>query len=412
MKTNHIFKTAETNLPTEFGTFKLRVYEKDGQEVASAIISGNVRDQEHVPLRVHSACFTGESLSSLKCDCKPQLELAMSYIQQHGGVVVYLPQEGRGIGLFNKVRAYALQEQGHDTVEANVMLGFAPDLRTYDEAVEVINDLGIRSIQLMTNNPDKVKFLQEMGVQITGRLPVLAELNQHSAGYLETKRSLMGHMLKPPKANGKVSRTFVHANFAVSIEGKVKSSIGKSLIVSCEDDWKRVHQLRKAYTAVAVGANTWNKDNPRLTARQEYLGHQPVRQPDRVIFAGSTPCNLSEDPSRRTFVVGAQEALVPSDHMIPVFAPDHQLKGPLEELRKHEITSMLVEGGPTLIHSFLRESVIDLLTIYVPTGDHELALSAALEVCAVQIENVRSESLGKGTLLTLEKPIIAENLFA
>jgi GTP cyclohydrolase II len=161
-----------------------------------AIVEGIVRGCEAVPVRVHDECFTSEVLGSLKCDCKDQLSFSLDYIKRHeGGVVIYLRQEGRGIGLANKIAAYALQEQGHDTVDANRMLGLPDDTRTYDAAAAILADLGVESIRIMTNNPRKVSKLEALGIRIDGRIPVLTCTNPHSQAYLEAKADRMGHLL-------------------------------------------------------------------------------------------------------------------------------------------------------------------------------------------------------------------------
>jgi GTP cyclohydrolase II len=178
---------AQAKLPTKLGVFQLRVYRAaDGTEPV-AIISGEVRGRERTPVRVHSACFTSENLGSLRCDCREQLDFALAYIAREGGVVIYLHQEGRGIGLVQKVRAYALQENGYDTLEANCALGLPEDARTYESAASILRDLGVSSVDLITNNPDKIKSLIRLGIDITGRIPVVIPANHFSAPYLETK---------------------------------------------------------------------------------------------------------------------------------------------------------------------------------------------------------------------------------
>ncbi len=190
---------SETLLPTKRGYFRVRAYRdlSDGSEPV-AIYCGEVEGHTEVPVRVHDECFTAEVLGSLKCDCREQLEFALDTIRRHGrGVVVYLRQEGRGIGLANKIAAYALQEEGHDTVDANRLLGLPDDQRRYDAAARILEDLGVHSIQLLTNNPHKLSALRDLGVEISARLPVLVGANPHSAGYLQAKSERMGHMLGP-----------------------------------------------------------------------------------------------------------------------------------------------------------------------------------------------------------------------
>ena len=188
---------AEANIPTEYGTFRVYAYREQGSPHEHlAIVAGDVRGKANVLARVHSECLTGEVLHSLKCDCREQLDLAFRRIAANGeGVVLYLRQEGRGIGLGNKLRAYALQEQGVDTVDANTQLGFEPDHRRYHVAAEILADLGVRSIALLTNNPAKVEALRADGVVVARRMEHEVESNEVNRGYLETKRSRMGHLL-------------------------------------------------------------------------------------------------------------------------------------------------------------------------------------------------------------------------
>jgi GTP cyclohydrolase II len=188
---------SETLLPTTAGLFRVRAYRDfaSGTEPV-AIVEGDVQGVEALPVRVHDECFTSEVLGSLKCDCKDQLSFSMDYIKRHeAGVVIYLRQEGRGIGLANKIAAYALQELGHDTVDANRMLGLPDDTRSYEVAAAILKELGVVSIRLMTNNPRKVRKLEELGIRIEGRIPVLTCTNPHSQPYLEAKADRMGHLL-------------------------------------------------------------------------------------------------------------------------------------------------------------------------------------------------------------------------
>jgi len=188
---------ARASLPTAQGVFDVRIF-RDGGKEHLAVVVGEVDGAEDVLVRVHSECITSEVFGSLKCDCKAQLDFALQAIQQAGcGAVLYLRQEGRGIGLGNKIRAYALQEQGADTVDANRMLGFADDLRHYGVAAEMVAALGIRSVRLLTNNPEKLVGLAQAGVTISGRVPVVTGINDVNQGYLETKRVRMGHLIDP-----------------------------------------------------------------------------------------------------------------------------------------------------------------------------------------------------------------------
>jgi 3,4-dihydroxy 2-butanone 4-phosphate synthase/GTP cyclohydrolase II len=192
-----VTRVAEANLPTEFGPFRIIAYgsEIDDREHV-ALVKGDVDGREDVLVRMHSECLTGDVFGSLRCDCGSQLRAALKQISEKGrGVVVYLKQEGRGIGLHNKIRAYELQDQGQDTVEANEALGFKPDLRDYGIGAQILLDLGLKKICLLTNNPRKIVGLEGYGLEITSTEPLRVGRGEHNTGYLDTKKSKLGHLL-------------------------------------------------------------------------------------------------------------------------------------------------------------------------------------------------------------------------
>jgi 3,4-dihydroxy 2-butanone 4-phosphate synthase/GTP cyclohydrolase II len=188
----------ETKLPTPFGEFRLKAYENEIDDLTHlAIIMGEPEDKDDVLVRVHSACLTGDALHSLRCDCGAQLEAAMKAVAAEGeGVIVYMQQEGRGIGLMNKMKAYHLQDEGLDTVEANQKLGLAPDLRDYGIGAQILKELGLRRIRFMTNNLTKVVGLQGFGLEIVERVPIEIEPNGHNERYLKTKREKLNHVFE------------------------------------------------------------------------------------------------------------------------------------------------------------------------------------------------------------------------
>lgn len=189
-----IKQEAKVKLPTRYGTFDMIGFtsEFDGQEHL-AIIKGEIQPEMNV--RIHSACATGDIFHSERCDCGEQLEKAMQYIHEHGGIILYLPQEGRGIGLMNKLKAYELIEQGYNTVTANEALGFEPDLRDYDIAAQMLKHLGVSSVNLLSNNPEKFEGLKKYHIDITGRVPLITCENENNHDYLEVKKTQMGHLI-------------------------------------------------------------------------------------------------------------------------------------------------------------------------------------------------------------------------
>jgi GTP cyclohydrolase II len=192
-----VTRYSEASVPTAYGTVRVVVYRaRDAQEHIALVVGDPLKSVEPVLVRVHSECWTGEVLRSHKCDCREQLDQALRAMESAGrGVVVYLRQEGRGIGLGNKIKAYALQEQGIDTVDANRMLGFGDDERTYDLAAAILEDLGVVRVALLTNNPKKVDGLVQHGLEVAERVPIAVEPNEHNAEYLAVKAKKMGHAL-------------------------------------------------------------------------------------------------------------------------------------------------------------------------------------------------------------------------
>lgn len=206
-----VSKKVSARIPTESGEFQLCLYQNDVDDKEHlALVMGEVWEGEGVLVRVHSECFTGDVLGSMRCDCGPQLQRSMDMIAEAGrGVILYLRQEGRGIGLLNKLRAYNLQDQGYDTVEANLLLGHQADEREYTVAAEMLRDLGVQSIRLLTNNPEKINALATLGIPILGRVSLTPDVNPENARYLHTKIVRMNHLLN---LNGELAENLLGKN--------------------------------------------------------------------------------------------------------------------------------------------------------------------------------------------------------
>lgn len=190
----NIIESNIANLPTKYGNFRIKAY-KDGHQEHLAIMSLDFETLETPFVRIHSECLTGDTLGSLKCDCQNQLDLSLKFIAKNGGLVIYHRQEGRNIGLVNKVNAYALQDKGRNTIEANVELGFKEDERDYRVVGYIFENLGIKKLKLITNNPEKLKYVESLGVEIVERIPAIIKSNKYNELYLSTKKEKMGHLI-------------------------------------------------------------------------------------------------------------------------------------------------------------------------------------------------------------------------
>jgi 3,4-dihydroxy 2-butanone 4-phosphate synthase/GTP cyclohydrolase II len=325
--------------------------------------------------------LTGDVLGSLRCDCGSQLGRALTAIVAEGaGVLVYLRQEGRGIGLANKLRAYALQDGGLDTVAANAALGLPVDAREYGAAAAILEELGLERVRLMTNNPDKSAALEEHGIRVIERIPLPALPNPVNKPYLETKAARLGHRLPHEGA-----RPSVTVHYAQTIDGRLATRTGDSQWISGQESLVLAHSLRASHGAVLVGAGTVVADDPRLTARL-VEGPSPIRvvvdstlrlSPQAsVVTDGAAPTILATTgrapvDRRREFTRHAVEVLV-----LPSTADGRvDLGALLDELGARGVATLLVEGGAGLITAMIRERRVSRLVVSIAP----LVLGAGIE---------------------------------
>lgn len=404
-------------IPTDAGEFSLCLYHNnlDGKEHL-ALTAGDLGDGDDVLVRVHSECFTGDVLGSLRCDCGPQLTAAIALIAREGrGVILYLRQEGRGIGLLEKLRAYNLQDIGYDTVDANLLLGHQADLRDYRVAAYMLKDLGVRSVRLLTNNPDKIAGLEHAGLPVTERVPIQVDINAENAHYMDTKVRRMRHLMHlnstevnellavrpavvqdarfgsaltesirpgetlrelvvyPP---GRDSRPFVTLSYAQSLDGSIAARRGETTAISGPEALRLTHQLRAHHDAILVGVGTVIADDPRLNVR---LVRGPDPQPVVVDSRLRFPlwARLLREPGRRPWIVTTDvadparqielEAAGARVIRLPAAADGLvSLPALLDFLgRDSHIRSVMVEGGATVISNFLAEHLADRLVLTI-----------------------------------------------
>ena len=378
-----IERTTCARIPTAYGQFQLCHYANtlDDKEHL-ALVAGDLAGQEDVLVRVHSECFTGDVLGSLRCDCGPQLDRAMQLIAAEGrGVVVYLRQEGRNIGLLDKLRAYNLQDAGYDTVEANLMLGHQADNRDYTVAALILRDLGVSSVRLLTNNPSKIEGLSKTGIRVTERIALQEGINDENIGYLRTKANRMRHMLDlelpaltAVLPNGQHGRPTITVTYAQSLDGAIAARPGEPTLLSGPESLAMTHRLRAEHDAILVGIGTVLSDDPRLTTRLvEGQNPQPIildshlRLPlnARLLRGPRSPwiATLEEsDPERvRTLEeAGARVLRLPANA-----AGQVDLAALLSCLVKAGIRSVMVEGGARVLTSVMSAGLADRLVLTI-----------------------------------------------
>jgi GTP cyclohydrolase II len=389
-------EVASLSLPTWAGEFDLRAFQAGSGQVYLLFALGEIGDGRGMLVRLHSGCLTGDALGSLRCDCGPQLRLAMRRIAAEGrGVLLYAPgHEGRGVGLVAKLQAYMLQDQGHDTVDANRRLLLPVDGRDYREAVQVLLAAGVRGARLLTNNPDKARALRQGGIRVEAVVPLQTAPHVRNLRYLDTKRRRLGHQAPSGEilagdgapdgqavdvtallgdVRAAADRPYVVLKYAQTLDGRIATGGGDSKWISSPEERRVAHALRAACDAVMVGAGTVVADDPLLTVRM-VPGASPIRVvldswlrvpagaqvlgPDAatVVLTGER-----SDPERRAALRrrGVRVEVVRE-------SPDGiDLAEGLARLRALGIRSLLVEGGAQVITSTLRGWLADRMVVAV-----------------------------------------------
>jgi GTP cyclohydrolase II len=385
-------EVAQLPLGTTSGEFELRAYELPSGRVYLALVRGDLGDGRAVLTRLHSECLTGDALGSLRCDCGTQLREAARAIAAEGrGVLLYATDhEGRGIGLVNKLRAYMLQEDGVDTIDANSRLGFPPDARTYDGAATCLARLGIRSVRLLTNNPSKVAALERAGIDVEETVPLQTSPHVRNVGYLRAKEARLGHVAPAGspldgspigeatnvapllgRVTAPARRPYVVLKYAQTVDGRIATRRGDARWISSEPERRISHALRAACDAVLVGIGTALTDDPQLTVRMV-----PGPSPLRVILDST----LRLPASARALDDGAATAVITTArsseerraelrarsigvHVVEAGPRGVDLPAALEALHALGVRSLLVEGGARVITSFFAGKLVDRLVV-------------------------------------------------
>lgn len=435
-----------TRIPTIDGEFRLLLYENDRDSKDHlALVYGDIRD-EGVLVRVHSECFTGDVLGSLRCDCGEQLNTSMRMVADHGsGVILYLRQEGRGIGLLSKLRAYELQDEGFDTVEANLMLGHGADERDYTVGALILRDMGVRSVRLITNNPEKIESLEQSGLEVIERVPLQPQLNRYNSEYLRTKVERMQHLLdlEPPKDSRpdlrdstlqtlqkraraysqQEGRPFVTLSYAQGLDGTIATRpnvpfpLGSRSVAFAE-------QLRTLHDALLVDIGTvlaagsclngqfTKGKHPRLVVLDSLLRCPP----DAQMLNNAQMLNTEWPP----VIITSEEANVERMQRLEATGADvvrlprnpeeeMDLSALLDLLGKREIHSVVVEGGRNLLMRFMARQLADHVIItMVPLfggnlgqsyGDAAAGMGTGTASNSPQLENVRYHQLGEDLVI-------------
>lgn len=431
-------------IPTRDGEFQLTLYENSEDEKDHlALIYGDISGGTNVLVRIHSECFTGDVLGSLRCDCGEQLSASMRMIADHGsGIVLYLRQEGRGIGLLSKLKAYNLQDEGYDTVEANLALGHGADERDYTIGAHILEDLGVSSVRLITNNPEKIEGLEEADIEVIERIPIPPLPNEHNLDYLHTKVDRMRHMMElgpgpyrqrsvPAMAiqslhrrikdyKQHADRPFVTLSYIQGLDGSIVAHDEQRFTPENAASKLFVHRLRVAHDAVLMEIEAFLASDLAFArpAGEEAAPQPVVLDPQlqfpvmaRFLRSGAPKPIIVTNEQARPDQVNALEEVRARILRVPCHDTGLSLEVMLERLKEQEVDSLLVEGGANLAAEFIRQQLVDHVAVIVTPhfsrgGPSQVEDSpsatppgAGVPTSFPALDNLSYQQLGKDVLL-------------
>ena len=383
-----VTRDVSARIPTKEGDFSLVYYSNNTDDKEHvALVTGPLEGKSDVLVRIHSECFTGDVFGSRRCDCGNHLRQAMEKISEEGsGVIIYLRQEGRGIGLRDKLKAYNLQDEGYDTVDANIELGHQADERDYRVACLMLEDLGVQSVKLLTNNSLKINALEKFGIDVSKREPIETIHNQDNIGYFSTKSKRMGHMLDldtkdyrgipipvVPQNMSALKRPFITLTYAQSIDGSIALDEGVPFSISGQQANAMTHALRSEHDGILVGIGTIISDDPDLTVREvEGVNPQPIILDTQLRFPINA--NLLRNSGPPAWVFCGQDApyvkrreLEAAGLRVSPVSLDLEGKLDLKKIMKavysQGFRSIMVEGGRQVITQFILNELVDHVVI-------------------------------------------------
>lgn len=418
-------KEVSAAIPSKYGSFELSLFTTNQDNKEHLLLTfGAVHDADDILVRIHSECMTGDILGSLRCDCGDQLQMSMSQIAIEGrGVIIYLRQEGRGIGLIDKLRTYNLQDEGKDTVDANLALGRGEDERSYEVAAHILKELQIKSFRLLTNNPQKIEALSQYQLNITSRVPIKGSIHSHNAFYLLTKQQKMNHVFEDDDLKQlqdicfslKKQKPLVTLAYAQSLDGSISFHRKKRLLLSSQESLVMTHKLRSENDAILVGVGTVIADDPLLTVRH-YKGDNPqvviLDSKLRIPLTAKVLKNAKPPIIFTTSKADSEKQKKLKQMNVQILcvdpAPDGRtdLNQILEKLYLLGIKTLMVEGGRAIITNFINENLVDKVFITVAPifvgGVSVLAKEIKENLGFPQLKNVLQYKLGRDIIIVAD----------